>query len=127
MSHLSTTIEEALERFPTNSFSQTRRDIERIYDLLRSSVDTCSLCDFHAFWSDLTLRLATAHNLPLKLFGWEQVSHLIESAAKSRPPPRVYVVSGAGVGFVNGKYELAASKITSEEFVHNVIYEQTVG
>jgi len=60
---------------------------------------------FHEFWRNFTLKLIRSQSLPLRLFGWEQVSELIEAASGHRPMTKYYSVCSAGVNFVNGDYE----------------------
>ena len=71
---------------------------------------------FFDFWRDLSLKLVKTASLPLKLFGWDNVTRIIEGSREMAPPPRSYVVSGAGTPFVNGTYELDPKRIDEEGY-----------
>jgi len=64
------------------------------------------LSDFFDFWRSLAFKLVTSQSLPVKLFGWNQITALIAKSEKMCPPPMAYVVSGAGTDFINGKYDV---------------------
>ena len=77
------------------------------------------LNEFFTFWRALALKLITSQSLPLKLFGWNEIDDLIKEARRSAPPPKSYLVTGAGTNFVNGLYEFDQKKIGPDGYVRN--------
>ena len=71
---------------------------------------------FFDFWRDFSLKLVKSASLPLKLFGWDNVTRIIAGSRELAPPPRSYVVTGAGTPFVNGTYELDPGRIDGEGY-----------
>ena len=63
-----------------------------------------SLDMFYKFWMDHTNKLLHLPPLVIKLFAWEQMQELLLEALKSEPHVAGYVVSGAGLDYVNGTY-----------------------
>lgn len=76
-----------------------------------------SLYEFFTFWRALALKLITSQSLPLKLFGWDEISHLISESEMMAPPPRAYRVTGAGTTFINGLYEFDAKRVGRNGYV----------
>ena len=75
------------------------------------------------------LKLITSQSLPLKLFGWEQIVEIIEASREASPPPRGYIVTGAGCEFINGRYEFDPSKIDKFGYVKpgiDISYERVI-
>ncbi|GLD98477.1 hypothetical protein PINS_up007174 [Pythium insidiosum] len=60
----------------------------------------------NALWLEMTLRYVESSSLPLRLFGLEQVSQIVNSARAARPFPSRYLVRNAGTQSVNGVYVL---------------------
>ena len=84
--------------------------------------------EFHAFWRNISLKLITRPSLPLKLYGWEVINEMITNVASHRPPPRAFIVSGAGSAFCNGRYEYAG-QTTKDGYVapgQDVSYVRTI-
>ena len=106
MDSLSNASEEALKRQAHESLNTIRYDTQRIFEKLAAS-HRKELYQFYEFWRHLTLKLINSKSLPLRLFGWEQVGEIIDACAEMRPPPRDFIVSGAGHSFVNGRYSYA--------------------
>lgn len=73
--------------------------------------------EFYAFCRNFSLKLITSQSLPLKLYGWETVNELVEISQEMAPPPRAFIVSGAGTHFVNGTYTYA-TKVGEDGFAH---------
>ena len=89
---------------------------ELISDIL-DSLKTICYCDvdiskpqfklaqmFHPFWLDLTGKLISSGSLVLKLMAWDQMNEMIIEAHKSKPRAHSYIVTGAGLEWVNGCY-----------------------
>jgi Ubiquitin carboxyl-terminal hydrolase len=98
--------DEALKKIPTEQLSTIVHHLQKIFDRLISSRRR-STYEFYEFWRGLTLKLITSQSLPLKLFGWEQISDVIEASVEHAPPPRSFIVTNAGCTFVNGPYVFA--------------------
>jgi ubiquitin carboxyl-terminal hydrolase 9/24 len=87
------------------------------------------LYEFFAFWRELSLRLITSSSLPLRLFGWDEISTLITESERARPIPRAYMVSGAGTEWINGLYEFDSKRVNQYGYVKSGIdlqYHMTV-
>jgi hypothetical protein len=77
-----------------------RMILDRLVDTRRA------VCiEFYSIWRSLihTLLFSSAHSL--QMTGWEQVHAMIQACIHHRPPPRQYVVSNAGIAYVNGTYD----------------------
>eukprot|EP00567_Pseudictyota_dubia_P007508 CAMPEP_0197442408 /NCGR_PEP_ID=MMETSP1175-20131217/8425_1 /TAXON_ID=1003142 /ORGANISM="Triceratium dubium, Strain CCMP147" /LENGTH=3192 /DNA_ID=CAMNT_0042972873 /DNA_START=42 /DNA_END=9620 /DNA_ORIENTATION=- len=106
--------EEALKRQTHDGLNQTLTDLHVIFNRLASSRRK-ELYSFFRFWRGMVLKLITSQSLPLKLFGWEQMNAVIYESRAMRPPPRTFIVSGGGCGFVNGRYDYAGA-VTEEGY-----------
>jgi hypothetical protein len=95
-----------LKKLPQDQLINVRCTLQQIYEQV-SDDNWKELYAFYEFWRALTLKFITSKSLPLKLFGWEQTTDLIGCAQDCRPPPRSYIVSGAGCLFCNGEYSYA--------------------
>jgi ubiquitin carboxyl-terminal hydrolase 9/24 len=107
--------EDALKKIsPDDLNSLLRYDLQPVFEYLLASrrEETYKFFDFYRAF---TLRLISSQSLPLKLFGWDCVTQLVDYSESMAPPPRSYIVEGAGVDFVNGMYEFAA-KVGSDGF-----------
>lgn len=108
--------EDALKKMsPDDLNALLRYDLQTIFEYLITSRRE-ETYKFFEFYRAFTFRLISSQSLPLKLFGWDCVTQLVEYSESMAPPPRSYVVEGAGVDFVNGTYEFAA-KVGSDGFV----------
>ena len=100
----------------TEAEMKSNETAELISDIL-DSLKTICYCDvdiskpqfklaqmFHPFWQDLTGKLISSGSLVLKLLAWDQMNELIIEAHKSKPRARSYIVTGAGLDWVNGCY-----------------------
>jgi ubiquitin carboxyl-terminal hydrolase 9/24 len=105
---ISSCSDDRLKKQPHEILSCTREDLQKLFDRLvitrRKETYT-----FYEFWRALTLKLITSQSLPLKLFGWDQVSDLIVASARYRPPAKSFIASGAGCSFVDGVYSFAGT------------------
>lgn len=72
---------------------------------------------FYDFWLRNTSKRLTSSSLPVKLFAWEQVNELVREAISTRPPPRRYLVRGAGTPEANGIYEPAFAAGQTPKYV----------
>lgn len=104
MKYLGSANEESLKKIPAQTIKRLREDLAQIFDRLIETRRESTM-EFYAFRRSLALKLITSQSLPLKLFGWEEVGFLIDASARQRPPPRAFMVTGAGCTFVNGMYE----------------------
>ena len=106
MDFMDMTSEDMLKKQRHESLNTIRYDLQRIFDKIAPTrrKETYS---FYQFWRGFALKLITSQSLPLKLFGWETVTDLIEASTDMRPPPKSFMVSGAGCTFVNGTYKYA--------------------
>jgi len=59
---------------------------------------------FHPFWQDFTVKLISSGSILLKLMAWDQMNELIIEAHKSTPRAESYIISGAGLPWVDGTY-----------------------
>jgi hypothetical protein len=116
MKHLSTATEEYLKKQSNNNLNNLRYDLQNVFDpLFENRREETFL--FYEFCRDFALKLISSQSLPLKLYGWDTISDLIEAAQNDyRPPAKQYVVSCAGTKFVNGVYNYAAD-LTTEGYV----------
>lgn len=106
MEYMGSASEESLKRQAHESLNTIRYDTQRIFEKL-APTHRKELYQFFEFWRYLTLKLINSKSLPLRLFGWEQVTEIIDACTDMRPPPQSYVVTGAGHKFVNGRYSYA--------------------
>ena len=87
------------------------------------------LYEYFSFWRELSLRLITSSSLPLRLFGWDEISTIITESERTRPPPRAYMVSGAGTELINGLYEFDNKHVNQYGYVKSGIelqYHKTI-
>lgn len=76
-------------------------DVLKCVDKMQSNFE---LSELGMFGLNYSLKMVQSGSLPLKLFGWEQISEYVKDAITNRPSALSYVVSGAGTLFVNGEY-----------------------
>eukprot|EP00529_Nitzschia_sp_RCC80_P000282 CAMPEP_0113494922 /NCGR_PEP_ID=MMETSP0014_2-20120614/29350_1 /TAXON_ID=2857 /ORGANISM="Nitzschia sp." /LENGTH=862 /DNA_ID=CAMNT_0000388817 /DNA_START=294 /DNA_END=2879 /DNA_ORIENTATION=- /assembly_acc=CAM_ASM_000159 len=92
-------------------------DLREIFDAVIHT-RRAQTVEFYKLWREWVLQLLSAdHCRELQLFGWEQLEELVKASAKHRPPPRTYVVEGAGVDFVNGEYHYSG-KLTPDGYAY---------
>jgi len=101
--------EDDLKRINTEDLKTNQSHLQLIFDRL-SSTRRSEMLQFYQFWRVLILKLISSKSLPLKLFGWEQMSDIIYACEAHRPPPRSFTVSNAGTTFVNGEYVFAGEE-----------------
>jgi len=112
MKHLVSSSENYLKNQGNNILANVRCTLQyffdNIFDWRREDTNK-----FYEFCRGFAFKLICSQSLPLKLFGWETITDLIETAQKEyRPPPKSYIVSGAGTPYVNGVYHFAADLAT---------------
>jgi ubiquitin carboxyl-terminal hydrolase 9/24 len=114
-----------LKKFSTDAIHKIRQSLGVTYARIadsktnnRHSLYPMAIYEHHEFWRELALKLITSQSLPLRLFGWEQVGKLIEDCESQQPPPRAYLVSGAGTAWVNGRYEFDPRRIMENGYVN---------
>ena len=101
MSHLLHLEDEHLLRLGDDSIDICKR-LNAII-LHRSAYPEMS--EYFSLQRKFVFRLISSTALPLKLLGYTQLQKLTEISTKSFPPPRAYLVQGAGIDDINGKYE----------------------
>jgi ubiquitin carboxyl-terminal hydrolase 9/24 len=72
--------------------------------LTNSATDSSDIVN--QLWLRITCRYLESASLPLRLFGLEQLSQIVNCARASRPFPLRYRVQNGGTSVVNGIYEL---------------------
>jgi hypothetical protein len=93
------------------------QDLREIFDAIVHT-RRAQTVEFYKLWREWVLQLLSAdHCRELQLFGWEQLEELVKASARHRPPPRMYVVQGAGVDFVNGEYRYTG-KLTPDGYAY---------
>ncbi len=108
MNHLGNQPEDALKKLHHDDMSTLRWGLQAIYQPLLTT-RRMETYRFYEFWRNFALKLITSQSLPLKLYGWETVTELVDVSANMAPPPKEYIASGAGVSFVNGSFTYAAT------------------
>jgi hypothetical protein len=73
--------------------------------------------EYYDFSMSFVLKLITYVSLPLKMLGLEALEEIIDASIEKRPPPKAYVVEGAGLDFVNGRYDFDPQNLTEEGWV----------
>jgi ubiquitin carboxyl-terminal hydrolase 9/24 len=149
MKHILLLDESTLKRMDTKSIENLRRELHRLYkdmckieppivvvtkensnnDGVGSGDGVKLLYEYFAFWRELSLRLITSSSLPLRLFGWDEISTLITESERARPIPRAYMVSGAGTEWINGLYEFDSKRVNHNGYVKSGIdlqYHMTI-
>lgn len=117
--------EETLNEMNLNVMKELRCNLYRIFIQIAEYDPMTLLGDFFVFWRSWILKLITFQHLQLKLFGWDEMKELVKESNRMCPPPRAYIVSGAGTSFINGQYELDPDSLMqsgcvepSSEFVY---------
>ncbi len=116
MNSLEQKSEDELKRISHDDLNTLRWAMQNIYTNLIGSRRN-ETYRFYQFCRNFALKLITSQSLPLKLYGWETVTELVEFSQDLAPPPRAYVATGAGTQFVNGTYEYSA-KVGEDGFIH---------
>ena len=98
--------DEDLKRVSIEHLASLQQGLNQLFDKLVHTRRDATY-EFYAFWRSLCLKLITRPSLPLKLYGWDVVNELIDAVGEHRPPPRAFIVEGAGCTFCNGRYEYA--------------------
>ena len=123
--HLLILNEGALEKFPAETIKNIVYYLHRIYQKM-SATDPPFFHDYFKFSRDLVFKLITAVSLPLKQLGWSILEEIIDTSIENRPPPKAYIVEGAGLSFINGQYELGPKNITESGWAKNLYDVQYV-
>jgi len=128
MAHLTSATEDYLKKQSNDVLNDLRTSLQRVFDKLMDSRREETL-EFYEFSRMFALKLITSQSLPLKLYGWDNIGEMIESAQFDyKPPPKYYVVKKAGTEFVNGVYNFAGD-LTSDGYVvpnGDISYERVV-
>ena len=116
--HIIALDDQTLKKIPTDVIFKFRQSLGNIYSSIAKSKTNnansaypMAIHEHHEFWRELALKLITSQSLPQRLFGWEQVGRIIDDCESHQPPPRSYIVSGAGTEWVNGRYEFDPKKV----------------
>ena len=128
MKHMTTVTDEYLKKQSSHNLNNLRYDLQGVFDPLCDSQREETYA-FYKFCREFALKLISSQSLPLKLQGWDTISDLIDAAQNDySPPPKAFLVTGAGKKFVNGTYHFAA-KLGTGGFVmqrSDLRYECTV-
>ena len=79
--------------------------------------------DYYKFWLQHTLKLMGSEPLVLRLFAWEQIAAIIETAEWHKPVAMRYIVEGAGCEAVNGTYEFLRKQEDKDKH-WSIIYQK---
>lgn len=116
MKHLNDVSEDYLKKNSNYILNIVRDELQSVFDPLFDSRREETF-QYYEFCRNFALKLISSQSLPLKLHGWDTVADLIEAAQNDySPPPKCYIVSGAGTHFVNGVYKYAG-KLSQDGFV----------
>ncbi|KAH9155126.1 hypothetical protein AeRB84_002882 [Aphanomyces euteiches] len=115
---------------PTDSIGQILQLIQRMW----SQDEVPSVPALQETMLEVISRLIESTSLPQRLFGFEQLGHLVQLARHTLPLPVTYHVSGAGSPIVNGVYHLvsdnsnqpAGTYIKRENGLTNVSHPMTL-
>jgi ubiquitin carboxyl-terminal hydrolase 9/24 len=117
-SHLQSLDEETLKRINPDAIKGTMYQLQRLYDKLALSYPPL-INEYYDFSRSLVLKLITSASLPLKLLGWTALEEIIDASIEKRPPPKAYLVEGAGLEFINGRFDYDPKKLTEGGWVKN--------
>jgi len=127
MEYMGNATEDVLKKLSHEDLTHVRFDLQQFFDRL-DSTRLKETQAFYNFYRQFALKLITSQSLPLRLYGWDTVTELIEASTDLRPPPKSFLVSGAGTTFVNGTYKFA-SPASNDGFVRpgtDVRYEHSI-
>lgn len=111
--------EEALKKISHDDLNTVRWALQNIYqNLIGCRRD--ETYKYYQFCRTFALKLITSQSLPLKLYGWETVTELVDISQDFAPPPRSYIATSAGTEFVNGTYNYSA-KIGKDGFTQSKV------
>ena len=77
---------------------------------------------FTPYWQSFVAKCLSTETLPVRLLGWDQMTDLINEAHLSKPRAAEYIVTGAGVGMVNGVYRFARYEYKDND--QSVVYSK---
>jgi hypothetical protein len=123
--HLLSLDEDTLKKLQPDAVKNTMYRLQRIYERL-SSAHPHFIHEYYDFSRTLVLKLITSTSLPLKLMGWTAMEEIIEASIDRRPPPKAYIVEGAGLKFINGQFDFDPARVTEEGWVKNGVEVQYV-
>ena len=75
------------------------------------------LTDCFCFWRTLALKWVSSQSFAVMRLGWLEIRNLVKMSEKNCPPPRAFIVSGAGSDFVNGRYEFYPKRVLETGYV----------
>jgi hypothetical protein len=97
---------DALKTIPSGLLRKTLKSLRMVVVRLVNTPRAIAL-EFYTVWRSIIHTLLFSLSHPLQLVGWDEVKAMIEAGVDHRPPPRQFVVSNAGIAFVNGTYDYA--------------------
>ena len=100
----------------TTSLNDLRHELQNLFDLM---FKTCreETFAFYKFCLDFSYKLINSTSLTLKLHGLDIIEDLIKTAKNDyNPPPKQYIVMGAGTEFINGVYHFSG-ELTKDGYV----------
>ena len=105
--HLLSLDQEQLVRFGDDSIDICRR----LQTIIRR-VTYPKYSKYFNLLRDFIFKLINSSAVPLKLLGYKELQEIAQTSAESVPPPRAYLVHGAGNDKINGRYEFDPKGLT---------------
>ena len=105
--HLLSLDQEQLVRFGDDSIDICRR----LQTIIRR-VTYPKYSKYFNLLRDFIFKLINSSEVPLKLLGYKELQEIAQTSAESVPPPRAYLVHGAGNDKINGRYEFDPKGLT---------------
>lgn len=126
ISHLLSYTEEQLLRHGDDSVDICKR----LSAIVLKTKTYPMVSDYFNLLRDFVFKLISSSAIPLKLLGYEALHWMNEINDTTFPPPRAYLIQGAGKDIVNGRYELwNINRIIENGYVLgnvNIVYTRTV-
>ncbi|KAF0685065.1 Aste57867_22993 [Aphanomyces stellatus] len=104
-----------LKKEPTESIGHVLQLIQRMWDPAAAddADDVAGTPSPQETLLQVVSRFIESTSLPQRLFGFEQLGHLVQHARHTLPLPPSYRITGAGSPNVNGVYELVSTPSSS--------------
>jgi hypothetical protein len=96
METLLNTSDDAMKRDDTQLLNKFVEEIKRL---------TPSDDEFYTFWLKNTEKILSSDNIVMRLFGWDQISEIVQNAEYTAPSAARYIVSDCGNPQCTGVYE----------------------
>ena len=116
MKHLRGMTSDNLSKVQVKKISTILTDLKDLY-LEYALADDQAMVEYFAFVKEMVLKLLSIRSFTHKQFGQDLLYFLIYAIYGMRDIPCVYNVVDAGLGFINGMYELCPSRQDGDGFV----------